>query len=251
MIDAANSKQSVEEEFLNDLCRSIEITDEKGWGLPSKTFKPSGMNCKRGCYYQIMGVEPDRGNSSHTMIGICNSGSDIHLRIQTAVEGMKDNGMDCEYIDVGEFVAQRNLPNIKVRGKVGAETKLYNELYNISFMCDGIIKYKGRYYILEIKTETSSKWYTRTGVDKKHYNQAIAYSLSLGLDRVLFLYVDRDMNNKKTYMFEVTEKMRDNLVQFIKEVDGYVDRQIVPPKEEIEKRICNYCSYQTQCRRDK
>lgn len=252
LIDAANNKKSVEEEFLNDLCRSIEITAEKGCGLPSKTFKPSSMNCKRGCYYQIMGIEPDKGNASHTMIGICDSGSDIHVRIQSAVEGMKENGMDCEYIDVEDFVAQRGLPFIKVRGKIGAETKLYNEQYNISFMCDGIIKYKGRYYILEIKTETSNKWYTRTGVDKKHYKQAIAYSLSLGLDYVIFLYVDRDMNNKKTYMFEVTDKMREDLVSFIKDVDGYVGRQIVPPKDEdIPKRICQYCSYQTQCRRDR
>lgn len=250
LIEAANDVSSVEEQFLQDLCRSIEISADKGWGIPSKTYKPSSMQCKRNSYYQLMGVEPDRGNSTHTMIGIVNSGSDIHERVQSAVEQMCENGMDCYYIDVEGFVNDRELHDIKVREKRGFETKLYNEKYNISFMCDGIIQYKKKYYILEIKTETSSKWYSRTGVDKKHYNQAIAYSLSLGLDNVIFLYVDRDMSNKKAYMFTVTDEMRQGLVDYIADVDGYVSRQIAPPKGDTEKRICQYCSYQTQCRKD-
>lgn len=251
LIDLATHENSVEDEFLHDLCRSIEITEEKSWGtLPSKTFKPSSMNCKRYSYYQITGAKPDEGRASHTMIGIVNSGSDAHVRIQNAVMNMADNDMDCEWIDVGEFVSSRSLDDIVIREKLGTETKLYNKRYNISFMCDGIIKYKGKYYILEIKTETSNKWYNRSGVDKKHFNQAIAYSLSLQLDNVLFLYIDRDMSNKKSYMFTVTDEMRNNLVKYIEEVDGYVERQIAPPRKDVEKRVCNTCNYQTQCRKD-
>lgn len=251
LIDMANKKLPVEDEFVKDLCRSIELNDAKGWRIPSKTYKPSSMNCARGNYYQLMGVEPDKGESTHTMVGICNAGSDIHIRIQDAVDHMKDNGIDCEYVDVEQFVTSRSLDDIVVREKLGAETKLYNKRYNISFMCDGIIKYKGKYYILEIKTETSNKWYSRTGVDPKHHKQAIAYSLSLGLDNVMFLYIDRDMNNKKAYIFNVTEKMRKDMVEYIEEVDGYVERKIAPPKSSnLPKNVCQYCSYQTRCRKD-
>lgn len=253
LIDAANDIKSVEDQFLHDLCRSIELNEMKTWGTPpSKTFKPSSMNCKRCSYYQIVGAETDAGaGTTHSRVGIVNSGTDTHIRIQDAISHMKDNGMDCRYLDVGDFVSNRNLEDIVVRERRGPETKLYNKKYNISFMCDGIISYKGRYYILEIKTETSNKWYSRTGVDKKHYNQAITYSLSLGLNKVIFLYIDRDMSNKKAYLFEVTDEMRQGVVDYITDVDGYVERNIVPPKEDIPKNICTYCGYQTQCRKDK
>lgn len=251
LIDIANKEEAIEDSFLHDLCRSIELTEEKSWGgIPSQTFKPSSMQCKRNSYYQIMGVQPDIGEASHVMIGIANSGTDIHVRVQDAVAGMKDNGIDCEYVDVGDYVESHNLKDIVVREKKGNETKLYNKRYNISFMCDGIIKYRGEYYILEIKSETSNKWYSRLGVDKKHYNQGIAYSLSLGIDKVLFLYIERDMLNKKAYMFNVTHKMKDELVHYIESVDGYIERKIVPPKDDKDRRVCNYCAYQSQCRKD-
>lgn len=251
LIDIANEEKSVEEQFLTDLCRSIELDSEKYYKLPSKTFKPSSLTCGVNSYYQIMGVEPDKGSASHNMIGIVNSGSDIHERIQSAISKMKDNGMYCEYVSVPDFIKSRELDDLVIREQHGYETKLYNTKYNISFMLDGIIKYRGKYYILEIKTETSNKWYSRDGVDKKHYNQAIAYSLNMGLDDVMFLYIDRDMLGKKTFLFHVTDEMRRNMIDYIETVNGYVERQIVPPKpENITKNICAYCNYQIQCKKD-
>lgn len=251
LIDIANTNVPIEEQFRTDLCRSIELTDEKNSGMPSRTFKPSSMTCKRCCYYQVTGMTPDESKSTYTMIGICNSGSDIHIRTQTAVMQMKDNGMDCEWVDVENYVKSRGLDYLEIKSKTGTETKLYDKRYNISFMCDGIIKYKGKYYILEIKTETSGKWYSRTGVNPKHYNQAISYSNSLQLDNVLFLYIDRDMLNQKAYMYHVTDNMRSDLVKFITDTQGYIDRQVVPPKSEDAGRSkCSYCSYQLQCKKD-
>ena len=39
------------------------------------------------------------------------------------------------------------------------ETKLYHKKLNMSFMTDGIIRYKGKYFIFEFKKETSDKFY--------------------------------------------------------------------------------------------
>ena len=47
LIDTATETVSTEEKFLADLKRSIEMDDEKNHRLPSKTYKPSGMNCIR------------------------------------------------------------------------------------------------------------------------------------------------------------------------------------------------------------
>ena len=240
-----------EQDFLNDLKRSIEITADKGSRLPSKTYKPSGMNCIRASYYQIMGVQPDEASSSYSLVGICNSGTDIHVRIQTAVEQMKKNGMDCEYIDVANFVKQRNLDYLDIVSKNGMETKLYHKKFNMSFMCDGIIKYKNHYYILELKTESSYKFMNRKDVDPSHYQQGTAYSLAFGLDEVLFVYINRDILDMKAFMFKVTPEMKENLVGYIEECDGYVQRMIAPPKpENVTKKACSYCGYKTQCRKD-
>jgi len=255
LIDVANDTKPIEEQFLSDLKRSIELTAKKESRQPSQTYKPSGMNCIRSMYYQVMGAECiDEPN--FTNVGICASGSDIHERIQQAVIDMKDNGMDCEYINVAEYVRSRDLPDIDIVAEPdfengSYETKLYNKKYNMSFLCDGIIRYKNKYYILELKTEASFKWQTRSAVDTKHYMQGTAYSFNLGLDDVIFIYINRDVLDMKAFMYNVTDSMRQALVSIINDCQGYVDRQIPPPKPDVPKNMCKYCGYKNVCELDK
>ena len=255
LIDVATEKLSPEDAFLSDLKRSIELTDEKNRRLPSQTYKPSGMNCIRSMYYQVTGQEPDPANSAYRMVGICNSGSDIHQRIQQAVLDMKDNGIDCEYINVAEFVRSRGLDYLDIVKEPDFEhgdyeTKLYHKTLNMSFLCDGIIKYQSKYYVLEIKSESSSKWTYREGVEPKHEHQGIAYPMVFNLSDTIFLYVNRDNLDMKTFMFHVTDKMKQDLVGLIEECDGYVKRMITPPKPELPKGVCSYCSYKERCRKE-
>lgn len=241
-------EQPVEQEFLSDLKRSIEIQDEVNRRMPSKTFKPSGMKCMRSMYFQCKGVEQDKEQSSYQLVGICNSGSDIHERIQTAVSKMKESGMNCEYINVADYVTSRNISGIEIVGQQGMETKLYHKSLNMSFLCDGIIKYKGRYYILELKTETVNKFWSRKEVNPEHYNQAVAYSLALGIDDVIFVYICRDNFEMKSFLFNVTDDMRQKLYAFICECQHCIDTDFVPAKPvENDAKFCRYCSYKTAC----
>lgn len=251
LLDSVNKEVPVERDFLNDLKRSIEMTEDKYKRKPSQTYKPSGMQCIRNMYYQVSGTEQDNGSSNYTLIGICNSGTDIHDRTQKAIMLMKDNGIDCEYIDVAEYVKSRNLDYLDIVSKTGNETKLYHKELNISFLCDGIIRYKGHYYILELKTENSYKWQIRQGVDEKHFNQGIAYSLAFGIDEVIFVYISRDILDMKAFMFNVTDEMKKSLLDKINDCNGYVERQITPPKpENITNKICAYCSYKNTCKKE-
>lgn len=251
LIDATKVSLPPEQNFLNDLKRSIELSADKERRLPSKTYKPSGMNCIRASYYQVAGIEPDVANSNYSSVGICNSGTDIHVRIQTAVEQMKENGMDCEYIDVAEFVNQRNLNYLDIVSKNGMETKLYHKKLNLSFMCDGIIKYKNHYYILELKTESSFKFVNRKDVDPSHYNQGTAYSIAFNIPEVLFIYINRDVLDMKAFMFVPSDELKQNLIGYIEECDGYVQRMIAPPKpENVSKKACSFCNYRSSCKKD-
>lgn len=241
----------VEKQFLNDLKASIEKQDQKNGRKPSQTYKPSSLHCIRNMYYQVSGVDAQGERASCELVGICESGTDRHERLQIAVTEMQNNGIDCEYCDVAEYVKSHNLDNIEIVSKQGMETKLYHKEYNMSFLCDGIIRYKGKYYILEIKTETNNKFWDRQGVNPDHILQGTAYSLAFGIDEVLFLYECRDTCSKKAFMLEVTDEMRSNLVQKILECNGYVESKVAPPKPvDISKKACAYCGYSERCKLD-
>lgn len=256
LIDVAKAELPPEQSFLNDLKRSIEIEDKKNSVPGSKTYKPSGMNCIRQSFYTITGVAPDDTDSSSMIIGICESGTDRHERIQNAVLHMKDNGIDCEYIDVSKFVLQRGLDDLDIvkypSFELGQyETKLYHKKLNMSFLCDGIIRYKNHYYILEIKTENSNKFFMRNGVDTSHYHQATAYSIAFGINEVIFLYECRDNCDKKAFLFEVTDEMKQDLIGYIEECDSYIKKLKTPPKPfVISKKTCSYCNYRERCNKE-
>lgn len=254
LVDASVQELPIEQQFLNDLKASIEIQDEKNKRTPSASYKPSSLHCIRNMYFQVTGAKLEGDRASSELVGICESGTDRHERIQTAVMKMTESGIDCEYVDVGYYVdrkhEQGDLLDIEVISQQGNETKLFNKALNMSFLCDGIILYKGVYYILEIKTETSTKFWDRQNVNPDHELQGTAYSVNLGLDDVLFLYECRDNCSKKAFMFHVTDKMKQDLVGKITECDGYVSRLIPPPKpDDVSRKACAYCNYANLCKR--
>lgn len=248
LIARANTEVPIEQQFLDDLKRSIEMTDEKEGRKPSQAYKPSGMNCIRNMYYQAMGADT-AGESNYVMVGICEAGTDRHERIQNAISKMRENGFDCDYIDVGEYVKSRGLDDyLTIVDKCGNETKLYDRNRNVSFLCDGIVRYQGKYYIVEFKTESSFKWRERKGVDPKHYNQARTYSLELGLDDVIFVYINRDIVDMKSYLYHVEQSERDEVVELISRCQQFVDKAQLPPKpDNVSSKLCAYCAYKYLC----
>ena len=251
LIDITNGTLGPEESFLQYLKSSIEKSNDSDY-VPSKTIKPSSFNCIRNAYYQLIGLQPDSTKRPYNNAGICESGTDRHIRMQLNLEKMHDVlDVNCEYISVEDFVKRRELKDLEVVGKSGMETKLYNKKYNMSFMCDGIIRYEGKYYIFEFKTETSDKFYQRKGVDESHYVQAICYSLNFNLDDVLFLYENRNTLDLKCYIFHVTEEMKKDVISKIETVLKCAEEKVVPSKpEDVLKKSCTYCAYKNQCEVD-
>lgn len=244
----AEDKGDLASAFLTDLTYSIEYVEVNPSDRPSQTYKPSFMNCLRGMYYMRTGAQPNlAGKKDACSEGIAESGTDRHIRIQQAICNMKNRGIDCEYIDVETFIKQRDIKGLRVVSKSGMETKCFYEPLQMSFMTDGIIKYRGIYFILEIKTETSMKWNARKGVDEKHRNQGCCYSYIFGIPRILWLYEGRDLCNKKVYLMETTEQeIKERVLDKIATCEDYVKKGIVPPKPEHPR--CNYCQYTEICR---
>jgi CRISPR/Cas system-associated exonuclease Cas4 (RecB family) len=220
-------------------------------GKPSKRYKPSSMNCIRSMYYQVTGADLDKKtDKSGDFYGICESGEDRHIRIQRAVSSMRSKGVDCDFVDVEKYIRENNL-DLVVESKKEFETKLYDPKRNLVFLCDGIIRYKDKYYILEIKTEISFKWMSRESYDDKHKIQAFAYSLELGIDDVLFLYENRDICTKKSFLVHVSDADRKYIDDRISTCNEFVEKHISPPVEStISNKVCQYCEYHTVCKLD-
>ena len=108
---------------------------------PSNYYKPSSLMCMRQMYFTRKGIQPEEEAKDPTLIGICESGTDRHDRIQHVLAAMKDLGMEFEYIDVETYVKEHNLVDIEIKEKKGMETKCFNKRYNISFLTVGIIRY--------------------------------------------------------------------------------------------------------------
>jgi CRISPR/Cas system-associated exonuclease Cas4 (RecB family) len=240
-------KNSVAEDFRADLEYCIEQENKREY-IPSKSFKPSGISgCKRSLFYELTGIRPDEEPPNVNLTGICESGTDRHETIQYYVMKMRKHNIDCEWVDVGQYVKDNNIPHTEIVSQNGNETKLYNKAYNLRFLCDGLIKYKGEYYILEIKTESSNKFNMHTEPWPEHILQASCYSLVLQVPKVIFLYENRDICSKKAMLVNVTSEMKEHIRNIIWQVERYIDDDIIPPKEPDK---CKYCKYQSQCRKD-
>ena len=250
-IERVQNTCSVDEQFLRDLNESIEKTDLKNQRDPSRTYKPSGMNCIRSCFYSIAGFPISKQVRPASSCGICESGTDRHIRIQQALEDMRGNGFDLDYIDVETYIHQNHLEDkLNIIGKSGMETKLYMPSLNMSVMTDGIIKYNGEYFIFEFKTEIPHKFYKRTNIDSSHISQGTAYSCAFGINRVMFLYENRATCDRKAYILNVTDEMQQNRIYgFIEKCNSYINDKIVPPmpSDEFVLKKCGYCPYQALC----
>lgn len=249
-IDSANQEKTPEQEFLHIYNETIQRIQKPR--KPSKTYKPSSLGgCMRTMYYEVTGAPQDENQKiDSNFIEIMNDGTDRHERIQETIIEAGKLGYDLEWIDVGEFLERRPVPGTRVTERQGYETKLRNDVLNLSFMCDGIIKFKSKYYILEIKTEVSFKWNGRVGPVDKHEVQAAAYSTALGVDDILYIYENRDFKSKKIFTQHVTpQDKEEKVVSKIETCNAYVEAGIVPPCTctQGEKR---YDRYKEQSKKD-
>lgn len=217
----------------------------------SNYYKPSGIySCKRELYYLRSGI-PGKEDATQQSISICASGSWRHEQIQNYIIKMsEENYGDIEWIDPEQYIKDNHITvkyGTSVRERVGNEVKLFNHTYQLSYMCDGIVKFKGKIYILEIKTCASFIFNKLTDVIDKHKMQATCYSMGLGIDDILFLYEDRGVLSHKGFLYHVTQEDKLQIANKIADVEEYLNRGELPPKE---KDKCQYCDYKEICRRD-
>lgn len=227
--------------FKEDLILSIEESNTDY--QPKANYTPSNLKCIRNMWYKMKGFKADPDKVGYQGIGIRDSGTSRHLSLQKVVKSSKF----CDFLDVSEYIIANNLDYLTVSYKTEYETHLKDSRYNLSFLVDGLVKYKDKIYILEIKTENSNKFYNQLEVQEDHLNQISCYSLSLNIDKALFVYENRDTLELKVYELDITDDMRYKVINLISTCNEYLALNKVPPKS-TNSSDCNYCRYKSICK---
>lgn len=242
--------------FLADVMSCIERMEQEGRRKGSNYYKPSSLHCMRNMYFTRTKAPQDPETVEYNSTGMADTGTARHEAIQNVLLQMKDMGYDWEYVDVEKYIKKKQsfgkCRNIIVKEKEGAETHLIDTVLNLSFRCDGIIRRisTNEYYLFEFKNVVSFKFNTiEDSCLEQHHNQVICYCTALDLDKAFVTYENRDLCTLEVpEIFEVTQDMKDWLVGYISECEGYVERLIAPSKT-TDTKNCRWCKYKSICRK--
>ena len=173
------------------------------------TFAPSQMRCDRVSWFRLRGVEPDKVvNPDRTLNFTAQLGTACHEAIQKRLI----NSLGTDWISVQSWVDDN--PEMFMNYDMDIHQKGYESSiemrspYPVRFACDGIVRFQGKIYLLEIKTAESSSVSDLISPKSKHLDQVTCYSALLHIPNVLFLYQDRQYGSLKC--FEVTFSAEDH-----------------------------------------
>jgi CRISPR/Cas system-associated exonuclease Cas4 (RecB family) len=199
-------------------------------------FRASGMGgCKRKMIYELMGYESE---PDHVGAFTLEQGTLIHEMIQGYLQ------------------------------RAGVIESMEEELQilpELNGHYDGVINLNGERYLLEIKTinhiayERVSKYNT---VYKKYVIQAHCYMKALGLNKCLFLFVNKGHTVSEEFaqqnpdidkLFHEIEVRFDNKIwgeieSKVSELKEYFSSKTLPPMKKVSE--CSYCTFQNKCYSD-
>ena len=247
LLNLINNNQSqlpANKKFLADVMSCIERMEQEGRRTGSNYYKPSSLHCMMNMYFTRMKAPQDATPTEYNSTGMADTGTDRHERIQSVLLKMQEMGYDWKYLDVAEYVKQKQkfgkCSSLIVKGTQGAETHLIDTALNLSFRCDGIIRRisTNEDFLFEFKNVVSFKYnQLEDHCLQQHHNQVICYCTALDLDKAFVMYENRDICTLEVpEVFDVTQDMKNWLCGYINECEGYVERMIAPPKTETSKK---------------
>ena len=214
----------------------------------SKTFAPSSCRCKRISWFRLRGVEPDRLSKVDQVLNFtAQIGTACHEIIQS-------NLKDClqeNWISVEDYLNKFPIPYQYKLTQSGFETQVkILDPYPIQFACDGIIYFKGKYYLLEIKTSEYASFQELTDPKSEHVDQIKTYCTFLNISDVLVLYQERQYGELKCYEMHVSDVEKQSVIEDCKYVIDCVSNNIAPDKLPAGDKWCTpgHCIYYQRCK---
>ena len=235
-------------EFLTLMENTIDEAILEGEShIPSRTFAPSQLRCKRVSWFRLRGVLPepetvvDRATNFTALVG-----SACHQNIQDLLS----KKLGASWIDPEDYLRSQSFNYKYSCTKNDYETQV--EIFEpvpIKFAPDGIIFWKGKYWLLEIKTSEYSSFDKLEAPKSQHLDQIKSYATILHIHNVLVIYQDRQYGGLKCFEVTISDNDMDEMWGMFREVQDYVVKNIAPPKP-LDTRYCtsSYCRYCNKCK---
>ena len=211
----------------------------------SCTFAPSSMRCKRKSWFRLRGTKPDFLQEPDLVLNhTATVGTALHEHIQRVLS----NSLGEDWIDVQDYLTQFPIPYKYTIEKSGYESLLIVEDPPIKFACDGIIRLRGVYYLLEIKSSEYDSFHNLTETKAYHKDQIKTYATILNIPNVLTLYIDRLYGNIKSFEFSVREEEMTEVRHGMTYVQQMAEANIAPEKLPTGDYMCSNCEYKQKCK---
>lgn len=216
-----------------------------------RTFAPSQMRCDRVSWFRLRGTQPDKVKTPDlTLDFTAQLGTACHEVIQSRLS--KKLGSD--WISVSDWIDQN--PELFKEYDMTIEKKGFESMidlkapYPVRFACDGIIRFNGKIYLLEIKTSEFSSLTDLTGPKAKHIDQIKTYSTLLHLNNVLMLYQDRQWGEMKCFEVAVTKDEQEAVRQRMNRIMELAEANIAPEGLPVGDPDCSpsMCPYSAKCK---
>lgn len=212
-----------------------------------KTFAPSSFRCPRISWFRLRGVQPDVvSKPDRTMEFSAQIGTACHVEIQKNLQ----QALGDDWIDVETYLNDHPVQYEYELKKAGLETQI--TVYNppVRFACDGIIRWKGEIYLLEIKTSEFTSFDELTDPKDKHVDQIKCYATLLGINHVLVLYQDRQYGGLKCYEMTITLSDNKFVLDRFKYVMDMVEANLAPEGLPKGDAWCtsSMCPYYAKCK---
>lgn len=216
------------------------------------TLSPSGLTCPRSAAFKLKGATARESEETYESGIAAAMGSFIHERIQFLLRN------DEIYVDVEDFIKEHPELGLSVRPiqKHAGEVSLYfSGVRNgkkvsppFSFQCDGIVRIDGKYYLVEIKSESEKAWQARTAPNPGHQKQGIAYSFLYGIEGVLWVYASRESfgMHRKVYLQTIPQEKVDALVSYVQDIGDAVEKDDIKRLPKVKD--CRYCAFIDICK---
>ena len=213
---------------------------------PSQTFAPSTIRCKRISWFRLRGVAPEPETN-------VDMGQNFTAQVGTACHQVIQNNLALmlgkDWLDVEEYFISANLPYEYKCTKNGTETMVELTDPPIKFAPDGILRYKDKIRLLEIKTSEYDSFNKLSAPKPHHMDQIKCYCTLLQLHDAIVIYQDRLYGGIKCFEVHVTDAEMSAIRNMFTEVQDYVRKNIAPPKLPRGDRWCtkSHCRYYGKC----
>ena len=219
-----------------------------------RTFAPSAFRCDRRSWFRLRGVEPDEIKVPDRVLDFSSQiGTACHRMIQRNLRDMlKENWINVEDY-VNDSVKDLSTRYVKYEyctpDDENLETLISIVDPPVRFACDGIVRLDGIYYLLEIKSSEYASWNDLTDPKPQHIDQVNCYCTLLDLDKVLFLYIDRQYGGLKCFEHSVTDYVKAQVSMKFEYVQKMVESNLAPVALPKGDPWCtpSMCPYYKKC----